>query len=78
MRGFTPRYSRPAAFRGQIMRSVLIKGYKQAVLAAFAADGRQPEAAHTPHRKDILGIGGFVGGLQRQDILVQGVWSSTI
>ena len=48
------------------MRSVLVKGYEQAVLAAFSADGRQLEAPHAPHREDILGVGGLVGGLQRQ------------
>ena len=65
MQGAVPCYSRPAAC-GQIMRSILVKGYEQAVLATFAANGRQLKAPHTPHGEDILSVGGLVGSLQRQ------------
>ena len=65
MRGTRPRYSLPAALRA-ILRSILVKGYEQTILAAFAADGRQLEAPHAAHCENICSVGGLVGGLQRQ------------
>ena len=48
---------------GRLCRSILVKGYEQTILAAFAADGRQLEAPHAAHCENICGVGGLVGGL---------------